>query len=360
MRHRRFFQLSRIVANDSLAHPLLTGEYEAMIARVSGERLRQRMRDRIAGSVDGGPSHHTDYHSYAIDPGYAAPPVAVAPVSTSRSTKLASSAKLSIPKFVVPKSVVAALRNSKPIEQRAHQAAAAKRAAAAAAMAVPDTPKTAPAAKSLFCQPSTPGQRKLRKRDRKNESPEKPTPGGGGGATRRQQQQPPASHQRYLDGNELGGGKRSRRTVISITDSADEAEEPAAPVVVMERRPTVGRPRRRPAAVAAALPRAAAGSSPAVLPPSVSLSTSPTSPRADQHLKSSLEPPRLATPSEPAVTIVVSPIPVTKDTSSPSASTSIYTSLPSAGIADNIGDEDCVSFEINKVDYDSIRPVDLG
>ena len=146
------------------------------------------------------------------------------------STEAARVAK--IPKFIVPKSVVEALRHSKPIEQRAQLMAAARASSSASVLDSASSSSagvldSAPKDHRLKVKPLV--VRKLKKNKKAATTAEKvdaPVSYKRSGVGRPPlNKRPPPS---YLDGNELGGAKRTRRSVIAVRSTDDEEEEEEA------------------------------------------------------------------------------------------------------------------------------------
>ena len=145
------------------------------------------------------------------------------------ATAAESAARLAkIPKFIVPKSVVEAMR--KPIEQHSAPLDSAPKA----------TSELRPKVKPLIVR----NVKKKKSAVSKGDKVQPPASNRRMGAGR-----PPLSKRqasdRYLEGNELGGIKRSRRMVIAVRSSDDEDEEEEEEVVSRVS-PT---PKRRPVVV---------------------------------------------------------------------------------------------------------------
>ena len=120
-----------------------------------------------------------------------------------------SAARLAnIPKFIVPKSVVEAMRHSKPIEPAPFSLDSAPKA------------EIRPKVKPLIVR----NVKKKKSAVSKCDKVQPPASYRRMGAGR-----PPLSKRqasdRYLEGNELGGVKRSRRMVIAVQSSDDDEEE---------------------------------------------------------------------------------------------------------------------------------------
>ena len=175
LRHPRFFHLARVIINDSKINLEIVREFELLLAKSTAACMRQRLRESKPGASQS--VFLTDYHEYTDIEDYptkspshshhhhhhhhrhhhhhqqhhrrhhqelhkqpslrsqkvAAANAAIAASNPSSTLTTSSIAKLTIPKFVVPKSIVNALKNSKPIEARAHQAIMAKKIASDAA-----------------------------------------------------------------------------------------------------------------------------------------------------------------------------------------------------------------------------------